>query len=111
VVAHFDQTKARDFVKDLLKKGEKFDAVFAHNDAMILGAIEAFESEAAKPSVFVGFDAVPEALDAIKQKKLTATVAQKPEDMGRIAVQNAVKALRGEEISKNTLVDLELIKN
>lgn len=111
MVAYFDQTKARDFVKDLLKKGEKFDAVFAHNDAMILGAIEAFESAPEKPSVFVGFDAIPEARFAIKQKKLTATVAQKPEAMGRIAVQNAVRALRGENVSKSTLVDLELIKN
>jgi len=109
-VGYFDQEKAKNAVLQVLKKGGSFDAVFAHNDGMILGAIEAFESSKIQQlPVMVGFDAIPSALDAIKQKKLTATIAQKPEEMGKLAVQNAVRFFRGEDLQKETLVDLELI--
>ncbi|MCP4113504.1 MAG: substrate-binding domain-containing protein [Desulfobacteraceae bacterium] len=108
-VAHFDQKKARELIKQIVKKGISFDAVFAHNDSMILGAIEGFEGNPSKPPVFVGFDAIPEALEAIQQKKLSATVAQKPEIMGWVAVKNAVRILRGEKLPKETLIDLDVV--
>ncbi len=109
-VGYFDQEKAKNAVLQVLKKGGSFDAVFAHNDGMILGAIEAFELSKIQPlPLMVGFDAIPSALDAIKQKKLTATIAQMPEEMGKLAVQNAVRLFRGDDVQKETLVDLELI--
>jgi ABC-type sugar transport system substrate-binding protein len=108
-VALFDRDKAREFTKQLLKKGCSFDAIFAHNDSMILGAIEAFESsEIEMLPITVGFDAIPQALESIRQKKLTATVAQNPEKMGRLIIQNAVKIFRGEELPKVTLVELKI---
>jgi len=110
-IADFNREKAREMTTQLLDKGFVFDAVFAHNDEMILGAIEAFEaSQQQKPSILVGFDAIPEALEAIKQQRLTATIAQKPEDMGWQAVQTAVSALQGETLSPVIFVDLKLIK-
>ncbi len=109
-VAYFDQNKARELIRQLVKKGTSFDAVFAHNDSMILGAIEGFEGNPSKPSIFVGFDAIPEALEAIRQKKLSATIAQKPELMGWMAVKNAVRVLRGEKLPKVILVDLDILK-
>ncbi|MCP4347084.1 MAG: substrate-binding domain-containing protein [Desulfobacterales bacterium] len=108
-VAHFDQKKARELIKQIVKKGTSFDAVFAHNDSMILGAIEGFEGNPSRPPIFVGFDAIPEALEAIQQKKLSATIAQKPEIMGWMAVKNAVRILRGEKLPKETLIDLDIV--
>lgn len=109
VVGLFDRDKAREFTKQLLKKGCSFDAVFAHNDQMILGATEAFEvSEIKKLPITVGFDAIPEALEAVKQKRLTATIAQNPEKMGWLVIQNAVKIFRGEELPKLTFVELTI---
>ena len=109
-VADFDRQKARDVVEHLLKGGLRVDAVFAHNDAMILGAIDAFEAaQKPMPAVLVGFDAIPDALAAIREKKLTATVAQKPENMGWQAVKSAVAALQGETLPPKIFVDLELI--
>ena len=109
-VADFDRQKARDVVEHLLKGGLRVDAVFAHNDAMILGAIDAFEAaQKPLPAVLVGFDAIPDALAAIREKKLTATVAQKPENMGWQAVKSAVAALQGETLPPKIFVDLELI--
>ncbi len=110
-VGFFDKEKARAATARLLAEGQTFAAVFAHNDQMILGAIEAFDAvKSAQRPVFVGFDAIPEALDAVAQQKLNATVAQRPEKMGWEAVAAAVKLLRGEPLTKDLPVDLELVK-
>ncbi len=109
-IADFDQARAREFVKRVLKKGDSFDAVFAHNDSMALGVIEAFESANIQPlPIIVGFDATPDAYEGVRQKKLAATIAQKPERIGWIAVQSAVRVFRGEKLPKVILVDLKLI--
>ena len=109
--AFFDKNKARDLMLRLLKKGVDFDGVFAHNDNMIMGVLEALSSEKySKPKVLIGFDAIKEAVDAVKQGKLTATIAQQPETMGRLAVQSAVQFLRGESLPPVIPVELELIE-
>jgi ABC-type sugar transport system substrate-binding protein len=109
-IADFNRSRARELTLRLLKTGMDADAVFAHNDEMILGVIDALESfKAPGPLVLVGFDAVSEALEAVKQKRLTATIAQKPEEMGWKAVQAAVRAFRGEKLPPVISVDLKLI--
>lgn len=50
--------------------------VFAHNDEMALGAVEAIGS---RKIVVVGFDATDDAQAAVKAGKMAATVAQKPD--------------------------------
>jgi ribose transport system substrate-binding protein len=93
-----------------LEEGLRVDAVFAHNDEMILGAIEAFEAtQTPKSSVMIGFDATPDALEAITHQDLTATIAQQPEEMGWQAVQTAVLIFREEQVPASIFVDLELI--
>ena len=51
-----------------------------------------------------------EALQALRDGQLTATVAQKPERMGALAVDLALKALRQEPVPAFVLVELELIE-
>jgi ribose transport system substrate-binding protein len=95
----------------LLQTGVNFDAVFAHNDNMILGALEAMESVGyTLPRVLIGFDAIREAVRAVEQGKLTATIAQRPERMGRLAIQSAARILRGEQLPSEIPVELELIE-
>lgn len=109
-VGYFDRKKACAATARLLREGQTFDAVFAHNDQMILGAIDAFDADKqAKRPIFVGFDAIPEALDAVAQHTLAATIAQKPENMGWKAIESAVKYFRGDTLNKEIFVDLELV--
>ena len=111
-IAHFDRKKARETMMRLLQKGVDFDAVFAHNDNMILGVLEAIESSKyKKTTVLIGFDGIKEAVNAVKQGKLTATIAQQPEAMGRLAIQSAVQLLRGDSLPPRIPVGLELIEN
>lgn len=110
-VAHFERKGACDAMQRLLQRGVQFDAVFAHNDNMILGVLDQLEKAGYPNSpVLIGFDAIDEAVKAVQQGRLTATVAQRPETMGRLAVRNAVSFLRGEGIQPKILVDLEVIE-
>ncbi len=109
IVADFDREKARTAVEQLIAEGKKFNAVFAHNDDMILGAIEAYNSTKTELPFLVGFDAISEALDAIDRGQLDATIAQDPAAMGRISVENVIHNLRGEKVPPTVLVNLKLI--
>ena len=57
----------------------------------------------------VGFDAVKDARDAIRQGTMAASVAQHPDEMGRLAVENADRVLRGEIVQESIPVKIELI--
>jgi ABC-type sugar transport system substrate-binding protein len=111
VVGDFDRKKAKEAVGSLLKKEKSFDALFAHNDPMVLGALDAFaEAGVPPPKVIVGFDATPEALAAVKEGKITASVGQDPGKMGWLGVQKALQALRKEELPQLIQVELKLIR-
>ncbi|MBT4289974.1 MAG: substrate-binding domain-containing protein [Deltaproteobacteria bacterium] len=109
IVADFEREKARVAVEQLIVEGKKFKAVFAHNDDMILGAIEAYTNTNTELPFLVGFDAIPEALEAISQGLLSATIAQDPAAMGRISIENVIHNLRGEKIPPTVLVNLKRI--
>jgi inositol transport system substrate-binding protein len=70
------------------------DVVVAGNDDMALGAIEALKGREYNDVVVIGFDALPEALVAVRDGSLTATVEQFPGGQSRGAVQALVKFLR-----------------
>ena len=66
---------------ELNEKGEKFDAVFAHNDDMALGAIEAMEEDGLRPGkdiAVVSVDAARGAFKAMIAGKLNCTVECSP---------------------------------
>ncbi len=109
-VAYFDRDRAREVFSEILEEHENLDAVFAHNDAMVLGAIEAAEEAGrAQDIVFVGYDAISEAVNAIEAGRLTATVAQQPQEMGHLAVEMALEELNGGDVSDELTVDLAVI--
>lgn len=106
----FNQADAKAVFMEILKKRQEIDGVFAHNDQMILGAIEAAKDAGRdKDMVFVGFDGTQDAIEAIDRGDLEATVAQKPEEIGRLGVETAIKHIRGETVPKSIKVGLALI--
>ncbi len=110
-VANFNRDEARDVVQRLLAQGQTFDAIFAHNDSMILGAMDALQkTPTAQPPLLIGFDAIPEARQALREGKITATVAQNPERMGTLAVNVATRILRNEPVPAAIAVELDLLE-
>jgi ribose transport system substrate-binding protein len=106
--ADFDRAKGLSVMENILQSNPDIQAVFAHNDEMALGALQAIEASGKKILV-VGFDATDDAVKAVNEGKMAATVAQKPAAIGETAVQTAVKVTKGEKVESFIPVDLELV--
>jgi len=107
--ANFNRDEGLSVFENILQAQPEIAAVFAHNDEMILGAIQAAEAAGRTGIIFVGFDAVDDAVAAVKDGTLAATVAQQPAEIGRLGVETAVKVLNGETVEKNIPVPLSLV--
>jgi simple sugar transport system substrate-binding protein len=86
----------------LKKYGKKITAVFAHNDDMALGAIEAIEEYGLKPGKdikIVSVDATHGAFEAMIAGKLNATIECNPL-LGPQFFELALKVVNGESIPK-----------
>ncbi len=106
--ADFDRTQGMTVMENMLQADSSIQAVFAGNDEMALGAVEAI-SGAKKDVLVVGFDATDDAIEAIKQGRMGATIAQQPALIGSTAVENAIKLTKGESIPKEIPVEVTLI--
>lgn len=107
--ANFNRAEGLTVMENILQANPDITGVFAHNDEMALGALEAIEA-AGKDIKVVGFDATDDAVKSVEEGKLAGTVAQKPELIGKKAVEAAVQSLKGEAVEASIPVELELIK-
>ncbi|MFF2697417.1 substrate-binding domain-containing protein [Streptomyces cyaneofuscatus] len=107
--ADFDRTKGLDVMTNLVQSHPDITGVFAENDEMALGAVKALGSKAGTSVSVVGFDGTPDGLKAVEAGTLYASVAQQPSELGRIAVQNAVKAAKGEKVERTVKVPVKVV--
>ncbi|MGW3120176.1 ABC transporter permease/substrate-binding protein [Streptomyces sp. NPDC001107] len=107
--ADWDRTKGLDVMTNLLQAHPDIDGVFAENDEMALGAIKALGGKAGKSVAVIGFDGTPDGLSAVKAGTLYASVAQQPTELGRIAVQNAVRVAEGKKVTKSVMVPVKVV--
>lgn len=109
VPGEFLQSAARREMARVLASSVAFDAILAANDAMALGAIDAFEA-VGKPLVpVVGVNAVPDAIAAIKSGKLLATASFDAMKMACLAAEAAVRYLRGEQVPREIMLPVEIV--
>ena len=107
--ANFDRAEGMTVMENLLQAHPNVKAVFCQNDEMALGASEAVKASG-KDVTIVGFDGNDDALKAVEEGSLSATVAQKPQEMGKLAIETALKYLKGEQVEEQVDSPLELIK-
>jgi len=106
--ADFDRAKGLKVMENILQGNKDIQAVFAHNDEMALGALSAIEASGKKIMV-VGFDATDDAVKSVKEGKMAATVAQKPDLIGKTSLEIALKVAKGEKVEASIPVALELV--
>lgn len=106
--ADFDRVKGLEVMENILQSQAEIDAVFAHNDEMALGALEAVKVSG-KDIMVVGFDATEDAVKSVEAGDMGATIAQQPELIGQMGIESAVKSLKGEDIDESVPVELKLI--
>lgn len=105
--ANFDRAQGLNVMQNILQAQPRIDAVFAQNDEMALGAIQAIRTANRTGVMVVGFDAIPDAVAAVMDGRMAATIAQQPAKMGQLGVETAVGYLRGGTVS--IPVDLQLV--
>ena len=108
--ANWERDQGFNVFQNILQSHPDVNAVFACSDLMALGAVEAIAAAKKTGQIaVVGFDALSEARDAIRQGSMVATVAQSPDRMGAMAVENAVKLLKGEQVQPEFVVPIKLV--
>jgi ribose transport system substrate-binding protein len=108
--ANFDREEGLSVAENIFQGNPDLDGLFAQNDEMALGAVEAArEAGILEELVIVGFDAIEDALAAIKAGDMEGTIAQQPDVMGRLSVEAAVGIANGEEVEENQPVEVLLV--
>lgn len=103
--ANFNRAEGMKVMENILQAHPDINAVFAQNDEMALGAIEAIKAAKKLGQIIVvGFDAIPDAIKAVERGEMAATIAQQPALMGSLAVEKAVEYLR----TKTIFIPVEL---
>ena len=108
----FTRAKGREVMEAFLKSsiGSEITAVYAHNDDMALGAIQAIEAAGKKPGtdvIVVSVDAVHDAFVAMSEGKLNCTVECSPL-IGPIVFDTAEKIAKGLPFEKKFLITPEV---
>lgn len=106
--ADYDRSKGLEVMENILQSQPEIDAVFAHNDEMALGALEAIKA-AGREIIVVGFDATDDAVASVEAGDLAATIAQQPDIMGQKAIEIAQKVANGEEVEASIPVELKMV--
>jgi ribose transport system substrate-binding protein len=108
--ANWERDQGFTVFQNMLQAHPDIDTVFACNDMMALGAIEAIAAAGKTGKIrVIGFDAVDDARKAIENGTMVASVAQFPSEMGRIAVETAARLIRGEKPPPESQVRIELV--
>ncbi|ONI39799.1 D-ribose ABC transporter substrate-binding protein [Candidatus Epulonipiscium fishelsonii] len=104
--ANFNRAEGLTVTENILQANSDLQGIFAHNDEMALGAIEATSG---KDILVVGFDATDDALAAVAEGRMGATVQQQPSLMGAVSIETAVRLVNGETVDPVIGVEVELV--
>ena len=106
----FHRDKAETYMENFLQRHQPFDAVYAHNDEMALGAMIAMKNAGVDPKtkVIIGIDGVQEeAIRAIIDGTMSATF--KYPWLGEEAMKAAHDILTGQTVPKRITPETEMV--
>jgi ribose transport system substrate-binding protein len=104
-----DFAKSRAVAENMLTAFSDLDGLFASNESSTVGAAQALKSRAAKVKM-VGFDWSPPLVDDLRAGLIDSLVVQNPFRMGYESVRSAMKAIRGEQVTKLNNLPPRLIR-
>ena len=109
--ANYMRTPGLDLMSNWLSSGLKPAAVFANNDEMAIGAIQALKAAGVPMDQVVvgGVDATKDALAEMKAGNLDVTVFQNAKGQGVGAVDTVLRIIEGEPYEKKTFIPFELV--
>ncbi len=109
--ANFDRAEALNVATNLLQANPEVTGIFAENDEMALGAIQALGDRAGSEVSVVGFDGTEDGLAAIGAGTMTATIAQQPAELGKRSVEVLEQLLAGETVEETIPVPVTTVNS
>jgi len=108
--AEFDRAKAMSVMENILQANPEIDCVYAANDEMGLGALEAITAAGRLDKITViSCDAIDPAIAKIKNGELEATIAEPPFFLGKEGVKIALDVLNKKTVEKIIQLDNKLV--
>lgn len=107
--AYWKIDEAHDVMQRILQTFPDIQGIFAANDMMALGAIKYLEEAGHDKIMVSGYDALGEAVAAVGDGKMLCTIDQQAAEQGYLGIQYAVRALKGESLPAETMVDVLLV--
>lgn len=107
--ANFDRAEALDVTTNLMQSHPDVVGIYAENDEMALGAIQSLGSKAGTDVKIFGFDGTEGGLKAVSNGTMVGTIAQQPKELGKKAVEAAVKAIKGESVEKTESIEVKTV--
>ena len=109
-VADFDRAKGMSVMENILQANPEIDGLYAANDEMLLGALEAMEAAGRTDEIVkIGCDAIDDTLDAMKAGKVDATIAEPPFFLGKAILNTAYDYLEGKQVEPYVILDNQLV--
>lgn len=109
VVGDFSMAPAENVMTDMLVKHKDIDVVFAQNDTMAVGIVQAIENAGRQDDgiIVIGFDGAEEAFKLIEEGKMATTAVQDFNFIGKEAVNFVDNYLKnGKKPEPHVLVDV-----
>ena len=106
--ANYQRSEGLTVAQNILQAHPDLDAFLPMNDEMALGAVEAIRAANADVLV-IGIDGGDDAIAAVKEGTLVATVAQQSKLMGSLGIEQAKLLAQGQEIEALQPVDVLVI--
>lgn len=101
--ANYQRLQALQVMENIMQTHPQIDGVYAANDAMATGVVEAMAA-ANRKAFIVGINGSKEAIDLIKAGKMHATGSSDPFMQGCLGMLTTVRALRKLPVAKELMV-------
>lgn len=105
--ATVDSAKAK--AMNMLDKFKECDGLFCPNESSTVGVLSALQTAGITGKKFIGFDASPQMVDALKSKELDALVVQNPFQMGYLGVKTMVEHVKGQTVQQRIDTGVQLV--
>jgi inositol transport system substrate-binding protein len=93
----------------ITKFGDKLNCILANNDEMALGAVAALAAAGRTDVIVMGVDAIPDALQAVKDGTLAGTVLQDAVGQGEGSIKVIQSVLTGGKSDSVVWIDFQLV--
>ena len=105
----YNRAKAIGVMENILQAHKEIDLVFCFNDDMAIGVVGALKA-AIRKAMVVGMDAIPDAVKAVERGEMTATIEIDFHQEGVVAVQNALKLIKGEKLPPQHVIGQRMLE-